>query len=276
MLKKLIKHEWKDTWAVGTTCSIIVLVLAIIGMFVFREDIWRESANRGETAEQLTAITMMLYFMMYVWGLVAAAFVVRYYFFWRYYKNLFTDHGYLMNTLPVKSTDLINAKLFVAVIWQYIISIVIALAIFVLFMGMFVGISPYSWSEFWQDFVELWREINWSEFGEVVPFLICMFLCMLLAPIGSVLLMYTAVGIGQMAKKYKFLVSVFILIGFLIAKQAIGSYASLPFSLAMNEWDITPTMVNIGSFIAVLVLAGAIIGLYFLNKYFLEEKLNLE
>lgn len=276
MLKKLIKHEWKDTWSVGTTCSIIVLVLAVIGMFVLNEDIWRESANRGETAESFTAITMMLYFMMFVWGLVAAALVVRYYFFWRYYKNLFTDHGYLMNTLPVKSTELINAKLIVAVIWQYIISIVITLAIFMLIIGMVGGLTPYSWSEFWQDFAEVWREMEWGELGEIVPFLICMFLCMLLAPIGSVLLMYTAVGIGQMAKKYKFLVSVFILIGFLIAKQAIVSYASLPFSLAMNERDITPTMVNIGSFIAVLVLAGVIIGLYFLNKYFLEEKLNLE
>lgn len=276
MLKKLIKHEWKDTWAVGTTCSIIVLVLTIIGVFIFNEDIWQESASRGGTAETLTAITMMFYFMMFTWGLVAAAFVVRYYFFWRYYKNLFTDHGYLMNTLPVKSTDLINAKLIVAVIWQYIIGIVIGLAIFVLIMGMAGGITPYSWSEFWQDFAELWREINWSEFGEVVPFLICMFLCMLLAPIGSVLLMYTAVGIGQMVKKYKFLVSVLILIGLLVARQAILSYSMLPFSLAMNERDITPTMVNIGSFIVVLALAGIIVGLYFLNKYFLEEKLNLE
>ena len=181
-----------------------------------------------------------------------------------------------MNTLPVKSTDLINAKLIVAVIWQYIISIIIGLGIFVLVMGVVGGIAPYSWSEFWQELQELFREIDWSEFGEFVPFLICMFLCMLLAPIGSVLLMYTAVGIGQMVKKYKFLVSVFILIGLLIARQAITSYASLPFSLAMNEWDITTTMVNIGSFISVLVLTGAIIGLYFLNKYFLEKRLNLE
>ena len=106
MLKKLIKHEWKDTWSVGTTCSVIVLVLTIIGLFVLNEDIWRESANRSDMAEDFTVITMMLYLMMFVWGLVAAAFVVRYYFFWRYYKNLFTDQGYLMNTLPVKSTDL--------------------------------------------------------------------------------------------------------------------------------------------------------------------------
>lgn len=276
MLKKLIKHEWKDTWSVGTTCSVIVLVLTIIGLFVLNEDIWRESANRSDMAEDFTVITMMLYLMMFVWGLVAAAFVVRYYFFWRYYKNLFTDQGYLMNTLPVKSTDLINAKLIVAVIWQYIISIIIGLGIFVLVMGVVGGIAPYSWSEFWQELQELFREIDWSEFGEFVPFLICMFLCMLLAPIGSVLLMYTAVGIGQMVKKYKFLVSVFILIGLLIARQAITSYASLPFSLAMNEWDVTTTMVNIGSFISVLVLTGAIIGLYFLNKYFLEKRLNLE
>lgn len=276
MLKKLIKHEWKDTWAVGTTCSIIVLVLTIIGMFVLSEDIWNASASRSEFAESFTAVTMMLYFMMFTWGLIAAAFVVRYYFFWRYYKNLFTYHGYLMNTLPVKSTELINAKLIVAVIWQYIISIIIGLAIFMLIMGMVDGISPYSWSEFWQEIVEAFRETDWSEFGQVVPFLICMFLCMILAPIGNVLLMYTAVGIGQMVKKYKFLVSVFILIALLIVRQAVASYASLSFSLGMNEWDITPAMANIISVAAVLVLTGAIIGLYFLNKYFLEKKLNLE
>lgn len=276
MLKKLIKHEWKDTWSVGTTCSIIVVVLTIIGVFILNEDIWRESSRRSEMAESFTAITMMLYFMMFVWGLVAAAFVVRYYFFWRYYKNLFTDHGYLMNTLPVKSTELINANLIVAVIWQYIISIIIGGAIFILFTGMMTGLSPYTWGEFWQELQELFREIDWSELAEFVPFMICMFLCTILAPIGSVLLMYTAVGIGQMVKKYKFLVSVFILIGLLIARQAVISYASLPLSLGMNEWDITMTTVNIISVLTVLVLIAAITGLYFLNKYFLEKRLNLE
>ena len=41
MLKKLINHEWKDTWSVGTVCSLIVVGLAIIGMIIFSLDIWR-------------------------------------------------------------------------------------------------------------------------------------------------------------------------------------------------------------------------------------------
>ncbi|MBP3459564.1 MAG: hypothetical protein J6K58_10165 [Lachnospiraceae bacterium] len=277
MLKKLIKHEWKDTWTVGTVCAVIVAVLTVIGMIIFSLDIWQESANRNnEMAEQFTSMTIMLYVMMFVWGLIGVVFVVKYYFFYRYYKNLFTDHGYLMNTLPVKSTELINAKLIVAVIWQYLIGLVVGIAIFSLIMSVLAGIGDYNFSEFMRDLGDLLREIEWSEFSEVIPFLISMFFICLLAPIGGVLLMYAAVGIGQTAKKLKFLIAVFILIGFNIIKQFVVSYISLPFSLLMEDAIPTNTFMNIASVIALLVLIGVIIGLYFLNRYFLEKKLNLE
>lgn len=277
MLKKLIKHEWKDTWTVGTVCAIIVVVLTIIGMIIFSLDIWKESASRNnEMAEEFTAITVMLYVVMFIWGLVGVVFVVKYYFFYRYYKNLFTDHGYLMNTLPVKSTELINAKLIIAVIWQYIIGLIVGIAIFSLVMSAAGGLGDYNFGEFMRDLSELFHEIHWSELSENIPFLISMFFISLLTPIGGVLLMYAAVGIGQTAKKLKFLLAVFILIGFNIIKQFVISYMSLPFSLLMEDSMPTNMFMNIASVIALLVLIGVIIGLYFLNKYFLEKKLNLE
>jgi len=277
MLKKLIKHEWKDTWTVGTVCTVIVVVLTIIGMIIFSLDIWEESAGRNnDMAESFTAITIMLYVMMFIWGLIGVAFVVKYYFFYRYYKNLFTDHGYLMNTLPVKSTELINAKLIVAVIWQYITGLVIGIAIFCLILSVAGGFGDLNFSEFMQELNELFHEIDWSEFVELLPFMISVTLMYLLAPIGGILLMYAAVGIGQTAKKLKFLIAVFILIGFNIVKQFAVSYISLPFSLLMEDKMPTNTFMNTASVIALFVLIGVIIGLYFLNRYFLEKKLNLE
>lgn len=277
MLKNLIKHEWKDTWLIGTICSITVLVFAVIGLFVFNEDIWQESAARYEMMYNFPMLTVSLYFFIFFIGLTAAALIVKYYFFWRYYKNLFTDQGYLMNTLPVKSTDLINAKLIVAVIWQYIISIVIGIGIFILIMCLSSSILPFNYEvEFWQELLELFRETVWSEIEKYVPFLVGISLCGLLAPVANMLLMYTAVGIGQLSKKNKFLFSVLILIGFAFLRQPIILFISVPFSLVMDSLGVDTLATDAISFVTAFFLACAIIGLYLLNKYFLEKKLNLE
>lgn len=272
MLKKLIKYEWKDTRTVGLTCNIVVLVLAVIGVLLFSLDIWSESATRSETAESFTAITLMLYFMMLVWGIIAACMVVKYYYFYRYYKNLFTDQGYLMNTLPVKSTELLNSKLIVASLWQYITIIVVAVSIFALAISMVGGIGDIPLKEIFKELREL--DIEWDGFFESLPMVVSYIIYMLIAPIGSMLLTYTAVCLGQTTKKHKFLVSVLILIGFGLLMQAIISYATLPFSLMMDTPSVTTT--NIVSVVVLIIYIAVVIGLYFINKYFLEKKLNLE
>lgn len=277
MLKKLIKHEWKDTWLIGTICSIIVLAFAVIGLFIFNEDIWQESTARSDMASNLTMLTMSLYLMTFFIGLTATAFIVKYYFFWRYYKNLFTDQGYLMNTLPVKCTDLINAKLIVAVIWHYIINIVIGLGIIILIMCFSSSIIPsHDEARFWQEILELYQEIVLSKIGAHIPFLIGISLCGLLAPVVNVLLMFTAVGIEQLAKKNKFLFSVLILIGFMFCRRTIAYFISMPIALVMDTRVTSTNAVDAASFIFVFIFTGAIIVLYLLNKYFLKKKLNLE
>lgn len=277
MLKKLIKHEWKDTWLIGTICSIIVLAFAVIGLFIFNEDVWQKSTARSDMASNLTMLTMSLYLMTFFIGLTATAFIVKYYFFWRYYKNLFTDQGYLMNTLPVKCTDLINAKLIVAVIWHYIINIVIGLGIIILIMCFSSSIIPsHDEARFWQEILELYQEIVLSKIGAHIPFLIGISLCGLLAPVVNVLLMFTAVGIGQLAKKNKFLFSVLILIGFMFCRRTIAYFISMPIALVMDTRVTSTNAVDAASFIFVFIFTGAIIVLYLLNKYFLKKKLNLE
>lgn len=281
MLSKLIKYEWKDTWAVGTICSIVVLGLTLIGILVTKMDILRGRSRMDEVMAGFTATIIMLWFMMFIWGIIAMIFIVKYYFFYRYYKNLFTDHGYLMNTLPVKSTELINAKLMVAIIWQYITSLVVSLCIFLLVISMAVNVGEVSFSDMWDSFSLFFREI-WKEmwlmddsFLEVMPFFICVSMAAILWPIAEMLLMYAAVGIGQLSKKWKFLVAVLILIGFNVIKTIVGNFIYMPIMLVADRWPSNVTL-NIFAAIWLFIVIGMVVGFYFANKYFLERKLNLE
>lgn len=276
MLKKLIKHEWKDTWAVGTICCAVVVVMTLIGMVLLSSDIWGQSASRSDEAEAFTGMMYVMYFMMLFWGVVGCVLVIKYFYFYRYYKNLFTDQGYLMNTLPVKSTDLINSKWIVAVIWQFIAKLLVVFAVVGLIIAA-MGNLDYSLTEFVQDFNTFMQEMDWTEFGQVIPVEICAILCTLMSPFTGTLVMYAAVGIGQMSKKYKFLVAVLVLLGINMGIQFGVRIMALPLTLGMdtNNWPEMLT-INLIAIVVTLIMAGITVGLYFANKYFLEKKLNLE
>lgn len=279
MLKKLFKHEWKDTWSVGTICSLIVIGLSIIGMIIFSLDIWRDNSRMNNAVEGFTATLVMFYFMMLTWGIIGVVSIVKYFFFYRYYKNLFTDHGYLMNTLPVKSTDLIFSKLLVGIIWQFLIWIVVAVSIMAMVLVPAVQIADIRIEDFWEIIKEIFDGLHYifqdEDFIELSPFFICILLASLLWPVAELLLMYAAVGIGQLNKKHKFLVAVFILIGFNMVKSLVVNIISIPFMLVSERLPARSTM-NIFAGLWLLITIGMIIGLYFANKYFLEKKLNLE
>ena len=274
MLGKLIKFEWKDTYLVGTISSIVVLVLAAIGAIVFHTNIW-EIKFQSAAAESLMATMVGFYFFMYIFSIIAIIFVMRYYFFWRYYKNLFTDHGYLMNTLPVTGTQLINAKLLIALIWQYITWIVVYIAIMALFFGFLSGLGDFTFSQFWDALSEIPNDLA-REMRDAAPFMISMMCIVLISPIMEILIMYAAVGIGQGCKKHKFLISVLILIGLYMLRSFVLQIFMIPFNYALMDNIDSLWAVNIAGILLLLVVVGIIVGLWFLNKYFIESKLNLE
>ena len=273
MLGKLFKSEWKDTYLVGTISSIVVLILALIGAVIFQTDLWKMDFE-SETAAAIMETTISFYFITYMLSIMALAIVMRYYFFYRYYKNLFTDHGYLMNTLPVTGSQLIKAKLLVALIWQYITWIVVYFAIFILIFSVLSGIGDLSFAEFINEFkeipVELYREI-----GEGVPFLFSMMAIILLSPLTEILIMYAAVGIGQLCKKHKFLISVLILVGLYVLRAFLMNLAMIPLNFILIGVDSVWGF-NVGGIIALLAVIAVIIGLWYANRFFLEKKLNLE
>ena len=119
MLKKLFVHEWKDSWRLVGIMNLIVLGLTLIGTFFLSQETWNASEKN-----EFVAVTIVVYMMFFIASIAALSMVVTFYFYIRFYRNLYTDQGYLMHTLPVTSHQLIWSKTFVAGIWMIISSIV--------------------------------------------------------------------------------------------------------------------------------------------------------
>ena len=274
MLKTLLKYEWKDTWGLCTACNGIALILSVIGALMI--SLWHYSDDKTFTDTQTTmlGVAFSFYIIIYIVSVFAIVLVMKYYFFVRYYKNLFTDQGYLMHTLPVKSTDLINSKLIIAVLWQFITGIVVGICIVIIvfsFADIFGELSIMDFKEAFHDI-----EMEFDEIVKGVPLIASGIISGLVTPIFEILLMYMAVGIGQQSKKNRLFLSVMVLIGLYMGKRFISSCLSVPLQMLVINEDVSLTTVNVGAVLVALAIIAMTVGLYFLSKYFLEKKLNLE
>lgn len=276
MLTTLLKHEWKDTWLVGTICNAITVVMSVVGCMILLTQGFDERRYQSNTTGALMIGGMIFYFALYVITIFSMVMIVRFFFFHRYYKNLFTDQGYLMHTLPATSTELINAKLIVAVVWQYITGIVCIVSAFAIGFAIFYKVSDGDFS-MWDlkvGFIEVYRQI--LEVAHIVPIVIFFLLQCIVGPILEILMTYVAVGIGQLTKKNKFLVSILVLIGIYIVRRYLTSVVTIPIRATMIRQNEIAWTIDMSMLIAGLAICGVTIGLYFLNKYFVEHHLNLE
>ena len=99
MLKKLFVHEWRSFWKVPAAMCLFALVYAFIGALTFQTDLWN---NDYRLVRLVLVFGSIGYFIL----LIAPAIILSIYTALRFYRNLFTDEGYLMHTLPVKKWEL--------------------------------------------------------------------------------------------------------------------------------------------------------------------------
>lgn len=274
MLKTLLKYEWKDTWLLCATCNGIALVLSLIGAAILVMGVNSFSGHQSDTAQAFMGMGMAFYYVIYFMSVLGVAFVMRYFFFYRYYKNLFTDQGYLMHTLPVNTVDLLNAKLIIAIVWQYITAIVIGVCVVVLIGSFTVSLGDFTM----KDLMDNLRDLDeiYFDYYKTIPAVASGILIALVTPIIEVLLMYMAVGLGQQSKKNRFFISIVILIGIYIGKRFVVSIITFPLQMIFINNEPSIAGVNVGFVMAALCSCGLAVGLYFLNKYLIEKKLNLE
>lgn len=132
MLGKLTKYEFKATARVFLPFYLAVFGITLINKcFLLLNDKIGSEGIIGTLLSLISALMMIVGIIM----IAATLFLTFFMILQRFYKNLFTDEGYLMHTLPVKAGDHIFAKLITSSVWTVVSTLVVILAVFLLIIN---------------------------------------------------------------------------------------------------------------------------------------------
>ena len=208
MLGKLIKHEFRATGRILLPVYLVMLLTAALvrGFQVLTEQ------TAGEFMRALAVLSVLL-FSAAVFGGSILAFVLMIY---RFYKNLMTDEGYLMFTLPVTTGQLIWSKMIVSAVWLLATA---AMDVLSMFISVF---DSAAWRDIFQLPGLLWQQLReYAGNLGLIPAEIVVLV--LLAALVCFLKFYAAIALGHSFTNRKMLLSVAFFAAFSVAEQiAVG------------------------------------------------------
>ena len=202
MLGKLIKHEFRATGRILLPVYLVMLLTAALvrGFQVLTEQ------TAGEFMRALAVLSVLL-FSAAVFGGSILAFVLMIY---RFYKNLMTDEGYLMHTLPVKPWMLIVSKLTIGTIWFYLIDLLLVGAITLITLIALPTMAYFSP----EDLLELRTMFQSYHTIFTVPSILFLAIpVMIISSVFSLLTIYASISLGQLFSSHKVLASILCYLG---------------------------------------------------------------
>ena len=261
MLSKLLKHEFKATARLLLPLYLVLLVLTIVDRIALGIDF------KGA----LEVIPGFATFA-YITSIIAIAVISLVIVISRFYKNLMTDEGYLMFTLPVKPFQLINSKLLISMFWNLISMVLIIASLF----GVFINQERYGMLK---DGLHMVVAEMSKEFGAYNMTLLTVELIALIiiALINNILIIYASIAIGQLFNGHKVLGSFAAFIGISTVLQIIITLVLVSlgaiFHRTFEEINSLPQIVFPIS-IGMTVIANVLF--YWITNHIFQRRLNLE
>ncbi len=199
MLRKLLKYDMKAVWKIWIRLAAAALLISIPGGLCIRFITYTIGESSGFLLLRLTAVFGMLASILTIAGFLIVTEILV---FWRFYKNFFSDEGYLTFTLPVSRAQLLLSKTLNACIWMVASGAVIVLCI----LEIVLVVDPRAIGAFFKG-LGWWLGQDWS-------FLLVIYMLQLLvlAVAGlwlSVSMIQLCITIGSIiAKRFKILASI--------------------------------------------------------------------
>ena len=282
MLGKLFAHEWKDSWKIMSILNGAVLVWSFIGIFFVIADQAVDLKNQTDAGSTITILMYSSYTMIYVLSIFALSIGSTLYFYIRFYRNLYTDQGYLMHTLPVSDHELILSKALVAIIWRLIGSVI-------MIIGIVSVITVFMRPVFIADSVDLRDLINaFDVFDQNPVYVFLSIILALLLGIGSVVFSvfmgYAAISIGQLVSKNKVLASIGVYFGIHMVINIVsnvftqGSMLVLMHSGESFYYNLEHPgpMLLAFMFVACIAVYAVSVGFYCITHVIMKNRLNLD
>ena len=185
MLLKLLKYDFRSMWKTFSLVWAACLALALVNRFTLdlpgRADLGFDSWGSAMSS----IIALVFFGVLFAMFVAVMIFVIQ-----RFYKGLLGDEGYLMNTLPVQSWQLVLSKLVCAVFVSIASMIIVFLA--------FLVLVPIRWKMvFSLAFIqELWQGLVGNPGALLYLFELCVMVTLGLAML--ILMVYLAMAVGQM------------------------------------------------------------------------------
>lgn len=274
MLKKLLKYDFKSVLKYWWIAALSSFALSFVGggcITVLNFD-----RELPQIVYPFTIIALILVILSFVVFSVLSIILV----FTRFYKNFFTDEGYLTFTLPVKRIQLLNSKLIMSV---STILITGAVCIINALVMICIGFSDEVFSKtFWQPIIEV-LNIAIDEVGiYIIVYLLEALILIVLSVTFSSLFLFCCITIASIiTKKAKVITA----IGIYYIANGIFSFVGQMFYLfgitSLGNWlsalpDGSEYPVVSLILLGIICFFGVFCSLlYTLQYWMIDRKLNL-
>lgn len=279
MFLKCLKYDMRSVSRIWWLMAACVLGMSVVGGVALRAVIGLIEADRFPFVVFLGVLLVIAC----VLAIIASSVITEILIYWRFYKNFFTDEGYLTFTLPVSRKTLLLSKTVNAMIWTaaQVVLILVCILLLVL-IGIPAGASVEMFDSLSMGLSSLWDMMGAWLFVYVPEFLLLMLCGMLF----SVSLIHFCITMGAMlAKKYKLLAAVGVYYVVNMAVSLVTQLLALVFALLIgNGLGMileTASFAMQGGIVALMLLIGCAMmaslacTMYCIMQTKLERNLNL-
>ncbi len=260
MLRKLLKYEFMATARIFLPIYIVLFSFAIINRMISSLSILEWQAPQ--------VISMVLYI-----SILVIMFVVTFIMMiQRFYKNLLSDEGYLMFTLPTVPWKHIISKLLVSLVW------IIASGLAAMISILIISANMVAISDFMNAVTTFFNYYSSYITASAILFVLEILLIGFISLVSAVLIIYASIAIGHLYNRNRLLASVGALIGLSTITQIlfviVGSVFSI--NITVDDLQVVGPVIHLVMFSIIFIIGIPTAGYFLVTNHILSKRLNLE
>jgi len=267
MLGKLLKYELKATGRTLLPIYAALLISAAVTKFI--------SLFSGSGDNIPTFISAFLYILILV-GMFVMTFVVM---IQRFNRNLLSDEGYLMFTLPVETWKHIVSKLLIAIFWN-VASFVVTFASIIVMTYDEIFVEGL-WPQIARGLTELALVLGPDSCLVILEIILGSIACM----VFGTLIIYASIALGHLSNRHRTMASLGAFLGLTAFAQILFACLTLIPNVRVLQHYMDTLQESLQTSIALFhyvmwftigFFAFLSVGYFLITNHILSKRLNLE
>ncbi len=274
MLRKLLKYDFSSVfklWWIAALSSFGLSLLA--GGCIKILDVGRNLPTVVDTSAAILLVLSVI-------GIVAFVLVSLVLVYVRFYKNLYTDEGYLTFTLPVKISEILNSKIILALVTLAVSGFVVCFDIFTM---LAIGLPDQLFDiKNYEFLIEALSELVKATGWYLPVYIIEGIILGILGVLFTQLLLFACITFAALiTKKSRVITAIAIYYGvnsvlsFVVQMSVMFSFPAVFERLGLLEESMLKWVFIIVLLCAIVFCFMCCVMLYILQYWMMDKKLNL-